>query len=80
MSYVLATTETRVRWYVFPIRKLEDITALKQGDYELSDLLDLSLVQGFGTKETAKRVALAVGLKTWRYVKVATPAHTFTLA
>jgi hypothetical protein len=79
MSYVLATTETRVRWYVVAIDKVDDILNLKVGEFQLADELNLSLVPGFGNKETAKRVAVALGLKTWRYVKIDTPNQTFTL-
>lgn len=78
MAYVLATTENRVRWYVFPIKSLENIKALQVGDFELVEQLDLSIVPGFGNKDTAKKVAMLVGLKTWRYVKIDTPVHTYT--
>lgn len=79
MAYVLATTESRVRWYNVPIKRLEDIANLKEGEFTLMEILDLSSVAGFGNKDTAKRVAIAIGLKTWRYVKIDTPQHTFTL-
>jgi hypothetical protein len=78
MSYVLATTETRVRWYVIAIKKVEDILNLKAGEFELAEELNLALVPGFGNKDTAKRAAIALGLKTWRYVKIDTPNQTFT--
>lgn len=78
MSYLLATTETRVRWYAVKIKKVEDILSLKAGDFELLEELNLSLVPGFGNKDTAKKVAIALGLKTWRYVQLDTPNQTFT--
>ena len=62
MSYFLATTETKVRWYKF--------SEWKHGEFELIEQLDLRQVPAFGDKETAKRAALALGLKVWRYVKV----------
>lgn len=65
MSYVLATTESKVRWYKFQVEKL-----LNEGDFELLDQLDLTQVPCFGDKETAKLMAKALGLKTWRYVKI----------
>lgn len=64
MTYVLATTDSKVRWYKF---QLSDKT--KPGDFALIDELDLSLVPCFGDKETAKMAANAIGLKTWRYVR-----------
>lgn len=79
MTYILATTESRVRWYVPKIQKVEDIFALKEGDFNLIEELNLEMVPGFGNKETAKRVAIAIGLKTWRYVRLDSPKHTYTL-
>lgn len=67
MAYLLATTETQVRWYMVDMEKKAELTA---GDYELTDVLDLSRVSGFGNKETAKKVAIAIGLKTWKYVQM----------
>lgn len=78
MTYVLATTESIVRWYAVKLNKLEDIYHLQPGDFELLDKLDIQLVPGFGNKATAKRVALAIGLKTWRYVKFDSPQQIFT--
>jgi hypothetical protein len=80
MSSVLATTDTKVRWYAIHIEKTEDIANLKAGDYELLEELNLALVPGFGSKDTAKRVAMAVGLKTWRYVKIDTPNQIYTIS
>lgn len=79
MTYILATTESRVRWYVPKVHKLDDIFNLKEGEFELLEELNLEIVPGFGNKETAKKVALAMGLKTWRYVRLDSPKQTFTL-
>jgi len=65
MSYVLATTETIVRWYKFDFDK--NLTA---GKFELLDALDLNQVPVLGDKETAKIAAQTLGLRTWRYVKI----------
>jgi hypothetical protein len=65
MAYILATTESKVRWY-----KFEFDTTTKFRDFELLDILDLNLVPQFGDKATAKNAAQALGLKTWRYVKI----------
>lgn len=78
MAYVLATTETAVRWYVPRVKSGGNIMSVEAGEFDLLDTLNLNLVPGFGNKETAKRVALALGLKTWRYVKIDTPLHTYT--
>ena len=63
MSYVLATTETRVRWYKFQ-------TPVVRDQFELIEVLDTREVPMWGDKESAKLAALALGLKTWRYVKL----------
>jgi len=65
MSYVLGTTEHVVRWYKFKFRQ-----ELQPGEFELLTELDLRAVPKFGDKETAKEAALALGLKTWRYVRI----------
>lgn len=65
MAYVLGTTGEQVQWYAF---KFDE--TLQTGQYELLDILDLRRVPRLGDKETAKTAALALGLKTWRYVKV----------
>ena len=65
MSYVLATTENKVKWYKFTYN-----STLEQGQFELLDILDLSQIPMFGDKSTAKDAAKALGLKTWRYVKL----------
>jgi hypothetical protein len=65
MSYVLATTHEKVQWYKFNIG-----TFPKPGDFELVDQLDLRVTPRFGDKATAKLAAQALGLKTWRYVKI----------
>lgn len=64
MSYVLATPQLKVRWYMFNFGKT------KPGEQELVDVLDLTKVPVFGDKETAKLAAQSIGLKTWRYVKI----------
>lgn len=79
MTYILATTESRVRWYVPNIQKTADILSLKEGDFHLLEELNLEIVPGFGNKETAKKVAVAIGLKTWRYVRLDSPRNTYTL-
>lgn len=65
MSYVLATTHDKVQWYKFKFD-----SSLKEGDFVLLNELDLHQVPCFGDKETAKLAAVALGLKTWRYVKL----------
>lgn len=65
MSYVLATTESKVRWYKFPLPVQPE-----SPEFALVDRLDLHEVPCFGDKNSAKMAALALGLKTWRYVKV----------
>ena len=65
MSYVLATTHNKVQWYEFKFD-----ASIKEGDFILLDNLDLYEAPCFGDKETAKLAALALGLKTWRYVKI----------
>jgi hypothetical protein len=61
MSYVLATTEDKVRWYKYD---------LKSDGLELLDVLDLKQVVLWGDKASAKSAAKALGLKTFRYVKI----------
>lgn len=65
MAYILATTDDQVRWYSYKIHR-----DLKEGEYELLDVLDLSQVPLAADKNTAKECAKALGLKTWRYVKL----------
>lgn len=63
--YLLATTQDKVRWYAFKVNADGSV------EYELHDALDLRLMPvQFDTKEAAKKMAVAAGLKTWRYVKV----------
>jgi hypothetical protein len=64
MSYVLATTEDVVRFYYY------DLPIISGREPKLDRVLDLSKVTLLGDKETAKRTALALGLKTWRYVRI----------
>jgi hypothetical protein len=65
MTYYLATTETKVRWYKFTAS-----VDLSPGEFELLDILDLRQLPAFGDKHTAKQAALALGLKVWRYVRL----------
>ena len=65
MAYVLGTTEDNVHWYAFKFA-----ATLEEGQYELLDVLDLRRVPKFGDKQTAKDAAQALGLKTWRYVRL----------
>ena len=55
--YVLATTEKIVRWYAI---------AFDHKSFELLDQLDLNCIMGYH----AKFAAQALGLKTWRYMKL----------
>lgn len=64
-SYVLATTHNKVKWYKFDLSP-----HLKPGAFELLDVLDLQEIPCFSDKQTAKRAAQALGLKTYRYVKL----------
>jgi hypothetical protein len=79
MAYILATIDTKVRWYVVPLKAPKDIFSLELGQFTLLDHLDLEVVPGFGNKDTAKKVALAIGLTTWRYVKLDGPKHVYEL-
>lgn len=63
MSYVLATKHDVVKWYVYQ-------TPINEGQFELIDQLNLNKVLCWGDKESAKRAAIALGLKTWRYVRL----------
>lgn len=65
MTYILATTDDTVRWYKFKYDR-----NLEPGQFELLDKLDLKQVPLFGDKETAKLAAQALGLKTWKYVRL----------
>lgn len=65
MAYVLATTETVVRWYTFDTSAAEPRSTLA-----LLPTLDLAKVPQLGDKATAREAAKALGLQTWRYVKV----------
>jgi len=65
LSYVLATTGSKVKWY-----KFKTSHHMEEGDYELLGELDLEQVPLFGDKSSAKSAALALGIKTWRYVKI----------
>lgn len=65
MSYLLATTEEKVRWY-----KFDPAVQILAGEFSLVSELDLALVPTFPDKEAARHVAQALGLKTWRYVRI----------
>jgi hypothetical protein len=65
MSYILATTENTVRWYKFTVDQ-----NLQPGQFELLERLNLREVPLFYDKQTAKAAAMALGLKTYRYVKI----------
>jgi len=64
MSYALATTQKLVRWYVF------DRKAPTLREFSIIDRLDLDIVPILVDKASAKRTALALGLPTWRYVRL----------
>lgn len=64
MSFVLGTTHTVVKWYVF------DTSDVKPGKYTLVDQLDFRKVPVAGDKQTAKFWATQLGLSSWRYVKI----------
>lgn len=78
MAYLLATIGTKLQWYVVDIGRRAGITGLQKGEFDLVDVLDLEVVPGFGDKNTAKKVAMAIGLTTWRYVKMDGPKQVFT--
>ena len=59
-SYVLATTDDKVCWYAYEYEYGEEI---KEGDYEVIDVLDLRRVPQLGNKATAKHAAKQLGLK-----------------
>lgn len=65
MTYVLGTTDNLVRWYRFAFNE-----HTRPGDFTLLAELDLRLTPQFEDKETAKRAAQALGLRTWRYVRL----------
>ena len=79
MAFILATIDAKVRWYVVPLKRVQDIQFLEPGQFTLLDQLDLEVVPGFGNKGTAKKVALAIGLTTWRYVKMDGPKTVYEL-
>ena len=62
MSYVLATTDKVIRWYVFD--------PVKCTSFSIIDKLDTSLVPKAHDKGTAKSWAKALGLTTWNYVRL----------
>ena len=65
MSYVIATTGDKVRWYVFDVRQRPVL-----GEFQVAETLDLALVPLFETKAAASQAARALGLTTWRYVRL----------
>ena len=78
MAYLLASIGTKVQWYVVDINNRAGISGLQKGEFDLVEALDLDVVPGFGNKDTAKKVAIAIGLTTWRYVKMDGPKNVFT--
>lgn len=78
MAYLLATIGNKVQWYVVDVGSRTGIASLRKGGFNLVDVLDLEVVPGFGDKNTAKKVAMALGLTTWRYVKMDGPKQVFT--
>ena len=50
MSYVLATTEEKVRWYKYDLKPLK---ANEIGEYELLEVLDLRQVVKWADKASA---------------------------
>ena len=83
MACLLATIGTKVQWYVVDTSRPGGISGFSKGDFDLVDVLDLEAVPGFGNKDTAKKVAIAIaiaiGLMTWRYVKIDGPRRVLTL-
>jgi len=65
MTYVLATTGNIMRWYHIKIDKDGKLIG-----FDLLERLDQRKVTMFGNRATAKYAALAVELKTWKYVKL----------
>ena len=65
MTYVLATTENVLRWYRFEFNERTN-----PDSFALQLELDLAVIPQFKDKETAAKAAIALGLKTWRYVKL----------
>lgn len=66
---------TKVQWDVVDTTRHGGISASTKGDFDPIDVLDLEVVHGFGDKDTAKKVAMAIGLTTWRYVKMHGPKY-----
>lgn len=79
MACLLATIGTKVQWYVVDTSRPGGISGFSKGDFDLVDVLDLETIPGFGNKDTAKKVAKAIGLTTWRYVKMDGPRQVLTL-
>ena len=65
MTYLLATTEKKARWYAVTEHGIGTRWA-----YELLDALDLGRVDTWADKETAKLAAQAMGLSNWCYVRL----------
>lgn len=64
MAWILATTEQQKRWYLY------DINTPNAGEYQLLEQRDLNRLPLWPDKQAAKEAALALGLKTWRYVRI----------
>jgi hypothetical protein len=65
MTYLLATTEDKVRWYAFD--REANGRLVQPLKFYLIEELDLKKVELFADKATAKNAAVAAGLKTWKY-------------
>lgn len=64
-DFVIATTGNKVGWYVYDFNG-----NICEGEYQVIDFLDLNRVPLLHNKTIAKKVAIKLGLKTWRYVKI----------
>ena len=65
MTYVLSTTENVLRWYKFEFNEHTN-----PASFTLQTELELAVIPQFNDKETAAKAASALGLKTWRYVRL----------
>ena len=60
MTYLLATTEKKARWYA-----VTDHGVGTRWTYDLLEVLDLNRVDTWADKETARLAAQAMGLSSW---------------
>lgn len=65
MTYVLGTTENVVRYYKFAVA-----STTTAREFTLHTELDLTEIPVFTDKNSAKKAAIALGLKTWRYARL----------